>query len=105
MSVPDTIQGLLIARIDRLDDNLKRVVRRAAVIGRTFLYRVLDAVLENERELDNQVKHLQKVELILEKQQIPELEYIFKHALVQEAATTVSCCRSGENCTAGWQQP
>ncbi len=86
VSVPDTIQGLLIARIDRLDDNLKRVVRRAAVIGRTFLYRVLDAVLENQRELDNQVKHLQKVELILEKQQIPELEYIFKHALVQEAA-------------------
>jgi class 3 adenylate cyclase/tetratricopeptide (TPR) repeat protein len=86
VTVPDTIQGLLIARIDRLDENLKRVVRRAAVIGRAFLYRILDAVLEEERDLENRVKQLQRVELIREKQQIPELEYIFKHALAQEAA-------------------
>jgi class 3 adenylate cyclase/tetratricopeptide (TPR) repeat protein len=86
VTVPDTIQGLLITRIDRLDENLKRVVRRAAVIGRAFLYRVLNAVLDDDLQLEGQLDQLQSVELIQEKQQIPELEYIFKHALVQEAA-------------------
>jgi class 3 adenylate cyclase/tetratricopeptide (TPR) repeat protein len=86
VSVPDTILGLLIARIDRLDENLKRVVRRAAVIGRAFLYRVLDAVLEDDRDLDQELQRLQSAELIQEVQRLPELEYIFKHALAQEAA-------------------
>jgi class 3 adenylate cyclase/tetratricopeptide (TPR) repeat protein len=86
VTVPDTIQGLLIARIDRLEKNLKRVVRRAAVIGRTFLYRVLNAVLNEGQDLEGQLEQLQGVELILEKERIPELEYIFKHALAQEAA-------------------
>jgi class 3 adenylate cyclase/tetratricopeptide (TPR) repeat protein len=86
VTVPDTIQGLLIARIDRLDEDLKRVVRSAAVIGRAFLYRVLNAVLANERNLEHQLDQLQRVELIQEKKRIPELEYIFKHALAQEVA-------------------
>jgi tetratricopeptide (TPR) repeat protein len=86
VNVPDTIQGLLIARIDRLDEKLKRVVRRAAVIGRAFLYRVLDAVLEEDRDLEQELEHLQSAALIQEVQRIPELEYIFKHALAQEAA-------------------
>ncbi len=86
VTVPDTIQGLLIARIDRLEENLKRVVRRAAVIGRTFLYRVLNAVLDEVQGLEGQLFQLQRAELILEKERLPELEYIFKHALAQEAA-------------------
>ncbi len=86
VTVPDTIQGLLIARIDRLDEGLKRVVRRAAVIGRAFLFRVLNAILEDDQDLEGQLDQLQSVELILEKQRVPELEYIFKHALSQEAA-------------------
>ncbi len=86
VSVPDTIQGLLLGRIDRLDEDLKRVLRRAAVVGRTFLFRVLNAVLRDNRELDNHITRLQQVEIIRERQQTPELEYIFKHALAQEAA-------------------
>jgi class 3 adenylate cyclase/tetratricopeptide (TPR) repeat protein len=86
VSVPDTVQGLINSRIDRLDENLKRVVRRAAVIGRAFLFRVLNAVLEEERELEGQLDQLENIELIREKQRLPELEYIFKHALAQEAA-------------------
>jgi predicted ATPase len=86
VNIPDTIQGLLIARIDRLDENLKRVVRRASVIGRTFLYRVLNAVIDDDPQLEGQLDQLQNAELIREKQQIPELEYIFKHALAHEAA-------------------
>jgi class 3 adenylate cyclase/tetratricopeptide (TPR) repeat protein len=84
--VPDTIQGLLITRIDRLDERLKHVVRRAAVIGRTFLYRILNAIVDDDQELEQELDELQNIDLIQEVKRLPELEYIFKHALAQEAA-------------------
>ncbi len=84
ISIPDTIQGVIAARIDRFEEGVKRVLRAAAVIGRSFRLRVLDAVLEVERTLDQNLAILQTAELIREKQRLPELEYIFKHALAQE---------------------
>ena len=86
VEVPDTIQGLLITRIDRLDERLKHVVRRAAVIGRTFLYRILNAIVDDDHELEQELDELQNIDLIQEVQRLPEMEYIFKHALAQEAA-------------------
>jgi len=83
-TLPDTIQGVIMARVDRLDEDIKHVLRTAAVIGRSFLYRILKTVTEEVRELDRDLDQLQTVELIKVKQKIPELEYIFKHALVQE---------------------
>ncbi len=85
ISIPDTIQGVIIARVDRLEEDVKQVLRTAAVIGRSFLYRVLCAVAEADRGLDHYLAELQAVEFIREKQHVPELEYIFKHALAQEA--------------------
>ena len=55
------------------------------MIGRSFLYRVLRSVLETDPELDERLVELQAVELIREKERLPELEYIFKHALAQDA--------------------
>jgi class 3 adenylate cyclase/tetratricopeptide (TPR) repeat protein len=83
-TIPDTIQGVIMARVDRLGEEIKQVLRTAAVIGRSFLYRVLKTIAEEVRELDRDLDQLQTVELIRVKQKIPELEYIFKHALVQE---------------------
>ena len=83
-TIPDTIQGVIMARVDRLDEEIKQVLRTAAVIGRSFLYRILKTVAEEVREVDRDLDQLQTVELIRVKQKIPELEYIFKHALVQE---------------------
>ena len=74
-----------MARVDRLGEEIKQVLRTAAVIGRSFLYRILKTIAEEVRELDRDLDQLQTVELIRIKQKIPELEYIFKHALVQEA--------------------
>jgi len=82
--IPDTIQGVIMARVDRLDEEIKQVLRTAAVIGRSFLYRILKTITEEVRELDRDLDQLQAVELIKVKQKIPELEYIFKHTLVQE---------------------
>jgi class 3 adenylate cyclase/tetratricopeptide (TPR) repeat protein len=85
ITIPDTIQGVITARIDRLDDDLKQILKTASVIGRAFLYRLLKEVTEAVKELDGHLDALTAAELIREKQKIPELEYIFKHALVQES--------------------
>ena len=83
--IPNTIQGVIMARLDHLDEGLKQVLRVASVIGRSFLYRVLKAISEAGQRLDDELIELQTTELIREKQHLPELEYMFKHALAQEA--------------------
>jgi ABC-type oligopeptide transport system substrate-binding subunit/class 3 adenylate cyclase len=84
--IPDTLHGVLMARIDRLQAETKRVLQMASVIGRVFLYRVLAAIAEEERELDERLLNLQREEMIRERARLPELEYIFKHELTREAA-------------------
>ncbi len=85
VAIPDTIQGVIMARIDRLDDELKQVLKAASVIGRAFLYRLLKEVAEAVWDLDRDLDDLVVTELIRKKQRVPELEYIFKHALVHES--------------------
>ena len=83
--LPDTIEGVILARIDRLEDEVKQVLKAAAVVGRTFFYRVLKAVTETDAALDDDLVKLRGAELIDEKQLAPELEYVFKHPLIQQA--------------------
>ena len=84
--IPDTLHGVLMARIDRLHEEAKRVLQLAAVIGRIFLYRVLSAIAQEELELEGHLITLQQEEMIRERTRLPELEYIFKHELTREAA-------------------
>jgi len=86
ITIPDTLHGVLMSRIDRLHEEARRVLQMASVIGRVFLYRILAAISEEERELDEQVIALQREEMIRERARLPELEYIFKHELTREAA-------------------
>jgi len=86
ITIPDTLQGVLMARIDRLEEEARRVLQMASVIGRIFLHRVLAAIAEETRELDARLLTLQREEMIREQARVPELEYIFKHHLTQEAA-------------------
>jgi tetratricopeptide (TPR) repeat protein len=86
IQVPDTIQGIIAARIDRLDESLKRIMHVASVIGREFAFRILQSITEMKEELKGHLINLQGLELIYEKRLFPELEYIFKHALTQEVA-------------------
>jgi tetratricopeptide (TPR) repeat protein len=85
LAIPDTVQSVVLARLDRLEEEVKRVLQVASVIGRNFLYRVLGSITQAGRRLDEHLTELQTIELIQEKQRIPELEYIFIHALAQEA--------------------
>jgi len=86
IQVPDTIQGIIAARIDRVEDNLKRIMQVASVIGTEFAYRILQTIMGMREELKSHLLNLQGLEFIYEKQLFPELEYIFKHALTQEVA-------------------
>jgi tetratricopeptide (TPR) repeat protein len=86
MEVPDTIQGVIAGRIDRLEGSLKRMVQVAAVIGREFTFRILETISEMKEGLKSGLVSLQRLEFILRKSLLPELEYIFRHALTQEVA-------------------
>jgi|SRR5579859_6633395 len=84
--IPDNLQSLLIARIDRLADEARRTLQIAAIVGRSFNYRVLDAILDTGAMLDRRLGELQQANLIFEATRLPEREYSFRHALLHEAA-------------------
>lgn len=86
LRVPDTLQGVLLSRLDRLPEESKRVIQKAAVIGRAFFYRILEQMGTAEDPLDSQLSALQEADLVRERSRVPEVEYIFKHALTQEVA-------------------
>ncbi len=86
IEVPETIQGMIAARLDRLAAELKKLMQVASVIGREFAYRLLASITQMQDELKRSLSDLQESELIYEKSLFPELEYIFKHALTQEVA-------------------
>ena len=85
-AVPDTIQGVLLSRIDRLAEDLKFLLQKASVIGRVFLYRVLKALAAADSVIDRQLTSLEDSDLLRERTRLPEIEYAFKHALTQEVA-------------------
>jgi class 3 adenylate cyclase/tetratricopeptide (TPR) repeat protein len=86
VSVPDTIQGIIMARLDRLGDDGKRTVQLASVIGRQFLVRLLARVAGLSERLDGLLRELQALEIIYEQGLVPEPAYIFKHAVIQDVA-------------------
>ena len=53
VDIPDNLQGLLLARIDRLPDEVKQTLRVAAVIGRQFPLKVLEYILSQHPEGEN----------------------------------------------------
>src|SRR6266849_8299008 len=84
--VPDTIQGIIMARLDRLGDDGKRTVQLASVIGRQFLVRLLARVAGLTDRLEGLLQELQAFEIIYEQGLLPEPAYIFKHAVIQDVA-------------------
>lgn len=86
VEIPSTLEGVLLARIDRLPDDTRRTLQIASVVGRSFLYRLLAAIAEANGDLDGHLARLQSADLVREQARRPELEYSFKHALTQEAA-------------------
>ena len=92
VTIPDTLTGVLSARIDRLPESTKHVAQTAAVLGRIFAHRALTGVFaaasasERNEDVEAHLGVLTYEELVRERAHDPELEYIFKHALTREAA-------------------
>jgi class 3 adenylate cyclase len=79
------LQTLLVARIDLLPAAARRLAQIAAVIGRSFAFRVLERVAESE-SVEGDLTVLLRAEVVRELRRHPEREYTFKHGLMQEAA-------------------
>ncbi|HWM79366.1 MAG TPA: hypothetical protein VNS56_17425, partial [Methylomirabilota bacterium] len=86
VSVPDTIQGIIMARLDRLGEDGKRTVQLASVIGRQFLHRLLERIAGLTGSLEGLLQELKALEIIYEQGLLPEPAYIFKHAVIQDVA-------------------
>jgi class 3 adenylate cyclase len=86
IGIPDNVQALIMARIDRLDAEAKTTLQMAAVIGRSFYRRILLAISESAMEIDRNLSALERVELLSESARMPELEYMFRHELARDAA-------------------
>ncbi len=86
MSIPHTINDVLMARIDRLEEKTRSLVKVAAVIGRNFFYRILSEVSNRREDIDFSLAYLKEIQLVRERRRMGELEYLFKHALAQEVA-------------------
>jgi class 3 adenylate cyclase/tetratricopeptide (TPR) repeat protein len=84
--VPDTVQGVIMARIDRLAEARKRTIQTAAVVGREFALRLLRQIADIQERVEESLADLKALEFIYEKALFPDLEYVFKHGLVQDVA-------------------
>ncbi len=84
-AVPDTIQAVLMARIDDLPPTAKQVLQIAATIGSEQPLSLLEALVDlPDKDLQQSLCHLQAVELIQEIQRVPQPVYTFKHVLTRE---------------------
>jgi class 3 adenylate cyclase len=87
IEVPGTVQAVLQARVDRLPEREKRLLQRAAVIGREFDEPLLGAVAElPAAELRGALAALVEAEYLVEQSIYPVAEYSFKHPLTQQVA-------------------
>jgi class 3 adenylate cyclase/tetratricopeptide (TPR) repeat protein len=86
LTIPATLYDSLMARLDRLQP-VKQVAQAAACIGRDFDYGLLKAILPlDDDALQDALDRLSRAELIFRRGTPPDAKYVFKHALVRDAA-------------------
>ncbi|UCE53567.1 MAG: AAA family ATPase [Desulfobacterales bacterium] len=85
VTIPSTINDVIMARVDRLPEKAKSVLQTGVVIGREFNHDILKRVTGlPERELQSTLSLSRDIEVIYEQGVYPETFYIFKHALTRE---------------------
>ena len=83
-SIPTTIQGVLMARIDRLPAVQKRLLQTASVLSRVFPVDLLEAMWDRPEALERQIEELRKSEFLHKIPTTGREQYSFQHALTQE---------------------
>lgn len=88
IDVPDSVEALIASRVDRLPDGARQIARVASVIGRRFADGLLEELLADQGEeaasVHSGLGELEAHGLIRLAGTRPQLEYSFRHALVQE---------------------
>jgi class 3 adenylate cyclase/predicted ATPase len=86
VAIPDTLQDALMARLDQLN-TAKEVAQLGAVLGREFAYELLAAIAPpDDNALREGLAQLVAAELLYQRGRPPRARYLFKHALIQDAA-------------------
>jgi tetratricopeptide (TPR) repeat protein len=83
--IPTTINDVLMARIDRLEEETRNLIKVASVIGRSFFDRILKEVAASIDDIDERLSYLKDAQFIRDRVRMQEIEYLFTQALVQEA--------------------
>jgi predicted ATPase len=87
LAVPATLHAPLMARLDRLGSAAKEIAQMGAAIGREFSYELLAVIAQRtESELRVAVSRLVGAGLVFQRGTLPQATFLFKHALVQDAA-------------------
>jgi class 3 adenylate cyclase/tetratricopeptide (TPR) repeat protein len=85
VTIPSTIQDVLMARVDSLPDGAKEVLQTGSVIEREFSYEIIKRLMAlPEQELLSHLSILKDLELLYERGIFPQSIYVFKHALTRE---------------------
>jgi predicted ATPase/class 3 adenylate cyclase len=85
LTIPSTIQDVIMARVDSLPDGSKEVLQTGSTIEREFSYELIKKVTGlPEKELLSNLSALKDSELVYERGIYPQSTYIFKHALTRE---------------------
>jgi predicted ATPase len=86
VAIPTTLEGSLLARLDRLSSS-REAAQIGAALGRRFSHELIAAVADMPlQQLEDSLTQLETAELLYRRGNPPEAEYTFKHALVQNAA-------------------
>ena len=99
LSIPDTIQDVIMARVDSLPEDAKKVLQIASVIEREFSYELVKRVIRPlvENELLSHLSSLMNSELVYARGEYPPSSYIFKNALTREAVYDSILTRNKRN--------
>lgn len=82
-SIPTDVQAVLVARLDRLTQEVRNIVQTASVLGREFETRLLSEMLRNDSQIEKKVHEAEHAAVWVA---LNEIRYIFKHGMMREAA-------------------
>src|SRR5262249_13087327 len=86
LAIPTSLHDALMARLDRLS-TVKSIAQLGATLGRQFPYALLQAVAQlDDAALQRALGQLVQAELLYQRGVPPQATYLFKHALIQDAA-------------------
>ena len=86
VTVPETVQQVLAARIDRLSADQKTAIQVAAILGREFSLDLAEEVWDGDVSLEARLQELKELEFLRERHGLAERTFVFKHALTREVA-------------------